>query len=54
LVVDDCNNDLNFPPQGFFTGIQTVTDAKLKWLETQTDFEFTASCVHISIFRRIK
>lgn len=53
LVVDDCNNDMTMP-YGFFQGIQSVTDAKLKWLETQTDFEFVFSVVHISVWRRVK
>lgn len=53
LVIDDCNCDMNFPPSGFFTGIDTVTAAKLKWLETNGDgWEFIASCVHISVFKR--
>lgn len=52
LVIDDCNCDMNFPPSGFFTGIDTVTQAKQKWLETQADFEFWVSVVHISVFRR--
>lgn len=54
LVVDDCNNDMNFPPTGFFCGIQSVTDAKTEWLKTQTNFEFICSVVHISVFCRIK
>lgn len=53
LVIDDCNCDMNFPPSGFFTGIDTVTAAKLKWLETDGDgWEFIASVVHISVFRK--
>lgn len=52
LVIDDCNNNLNFPPSGFFTGIQSVTDAKLAWLATNPDFDFICSVVHISVFQR--
>lgn len=53
LVIDDCNCDMNFPPTGFFTGIDTVTAAKLKWLEGNgSDWEFIFSVVHISIFKR--
>lgn len=52
LVVDDCNNDLNFPPTGFFCGIDSVTEAKKEWLKTQTDFVFVANVVHISVFQR--
>lgn len=53
MVMDDANCELNMPP-GYFRGHQSVTDAKLDWLKTQTDFEFMFSVVHISIFRRIK
>ncbi len=53
LVMDDANSDMHMP-HGYFQGHKSVTDAKLKWLETQTDFVFVFSCVHISVFRRIK
>lgn len=53
LVIDDSNCEMHMP-FGFFQGIQSVTDAKLEWLKTQTDFEFVASVVHISVFRRVK
>jgi len=51
LVMDDANVDLNLW-WGAFRGHQEVTDAKLKWLETQTDFEFVCSVVHISVFKK--
>jgi len=53
LVIDDCNNDLNFPSSGFFCGIQPVTDAKIKWLEQNgDDWEFYGNVVHISVYKR--
>jgi len=52
LVMDDCNSEMHMP-HGYFQGHQSVTDAKLKWLETQTDFEFVFSVVHISVFRKL-
>lgn len=53
LVIDDCNCDLNFPPNGYFTGIKEVTDAKQAWLEgNKDDWEFIFSVVHVSLFRR--
>lgn len=52
LVIDDCNNDMNMP-FGYFTGIQTVTDAKTEWLSSNgSDWEFICSVVHISVFKR--
>jgi len=53
LVVDDCNNDLNFPSSGFFCGLQDVTDAKIAWLQEHgDDWEFYGNVVHISLFKR--
>lgn len=53
LVIDDCNNDLNFPPTGYFCGIEDVTKAKKAWLATNPPFEFIFSVVHISVFKRV-
>lgn len=53
LVMDDCNNDLNFPPTGFFCGIASVTEAKVAYMSEHADeWEFIFSVVHISVFKR--
>lgn len=53
LIIDDCNCDMNFPATGFFTGIDTVTSAKLKWLDAEGHgWDFVCSVVHISVYRR--
>lgn len=51
LVMDDANCDRNLP-WGYFRGHQSVTDAKLAF--DWSNFEFVASVVHISVWRRIK
>jgi Methyltransferase domain len=52
MVIDDSNCDLNMI-FGYFQGIDTVTEAKLRWLETEgIEWEFICSVVHISVFRR--
>lgn len=53
LVMDDSNTNLDMP-WGYFRGHKEVTEAKLTWLKTQTDFEFVCNVVHISVFRRVK
>lgn len=53
LVIDDACNDLNFPPTGFFTGIQTVTDATLDFMKQRgEDWEFQFNVVHLRVYKR--
>ncbi len=53
LVIDDACCDLNFPPSGFFTGIDTVTDATLDYLKKYGyDWEFQFNIVHLRVYRR--
>lgn len=52
LVIDDSNTNLNMQ-FGYFQGIDTVTEAKLRWLETEgSEWEFVCSVVHVSVYRR--
>lgn len=54
LVIDDAACNLNFPPSGFFTGIDTVTLAMENWKKTQvaSEFEFMFNVVHLMVFKR--
>lgn len=50
LVIDDCANDTQVP-EGFFGGIQTVTDALNDYLaETKGMWSFCFSLVHIKVY----
>lgn len=52
LVIDDCNCEMHMP-FGYFQGIQDVTNAKIKYMETTDEkWEFVFSVVHISVYRR--
>lgn len=54
LVIDDACNDLNFPPSGFFTGIQTVTDATVAFMKNYgEDWEFQFNVVHLRVYKRV-
>lgn len=53
LVIDDACCDLNFPPSGFFTGIDTVTQATLDYLKNYGyEWEFQFNVVHLRIYKR--
>ncbi len=55
LVIDDACCNLNFPPSGYFTGIEPVTRAVLEWEQTELgkQFKFVFNVVHDKIYRRI-
>lgn len=53
LVIDDACCDLNFPPSGFFTGIDTVTNATLDYLKKYGyEWEFQFNVVHLRVYKR--
>lgn len=53
LVIDDACCDLNFPPSGFFTGIDTVTNSTLDYLKKHGfEWEFMFNVVHLRIYKR--
>lgn len=53
LVIDDACNDMNFPPSGYFTGIDTVTEATLDYMKIHGyEWEFQFNLVHLRIYKR--
>jgi len=56
VVVDDCCNGWDLP-QGYFGGIQSVSDAVDSLLPPtveRDDLEFLMSCCHVRVYRKIK
>lgn len=52
LVIDDANCDMNME-FGYFQGIQSVTDAKIKYMSTTDEkWEFIGSVVHLAIYKK--
>lgn len=51
LVIDDACSNMNLP-NGYFRGIQSVTDATLQWEPAHPEFEFLFSVSHNKLYRK--